>query len=205
MNLTQYPYAFGIYLLYCLPFFLLGLFLAFEEHEASPRPATPFRAQILLPLALIAFALIWVVPSDIREHGVGFKQQVRGEVGLEPRLGIRLDTDQNRALEATLQIIREHSSPQQAILAFPDSPEIYFLADRKNPTPAFYDFFNPSFSYLHYLEIAQTQGVRVIQINLKPEFSRPLTPSEIDAFRKVFPFQALTGHRLLLWRDPPQQ
>jgi hypothetical protein len=50
-----------------------------------------------------------------------------------PRASLIIDPQDQRSFERTVQFIRNHTMPREAIWVFPNDAELYFLAERRNP------------------------------------------------------------------------
>ena len=188
LSLIQFPYSSGIYFCYASPI----LILAFAAIVAR----TPkFNRRLWGSVAALAgiFAVVWINFSNPRTIGV-FHHQNSEMVTLDlPRGGIQIPTDGYDEIKPTIDYIRKHSEPYDYILAGPDCPQFYFLANRRNPTPQFYDFFQASeirswkwelgytSSVEKELQIAIKQReVKLVVINTNPEFSKRYSKEFMD-------------------------
>jgi hypothetical protein len=188
LSLIQFPYSSGIYFCYASPI----LILAFAAIVAR----TPkFNRRLWGSVAALAgiFAVVWINFSNPRTIGV-FHHQNSEMVTLDlPRGGIQVPTDGYDEIKPTIDYIRKHSEPYDYILAGPDCPQFYFLANRRNPTPQFYDFFQASeirswkwelgytSSVEKELQIAIKQReVKLVVINTNPEFSKRYSKEFMD-------------------------
>jgi len=187
LSLMQYPYSSGIYFCYTSPF----LILAFTAIVAR----TPnFNRQLWGSVATLVgiFSVIWINFSNPRTVGV-FHQQASEMVTLDlPRGGLKIPTVGYDEIKPTIDYIRKHSQPNEYILAGPDCPQFYFLANRKNPTPQFYDLFQASVirgwrGKGHNTTVEQelktaieNRDIKLVVINTIPEFSQPYSDEFID-------------------------
>ncbi|MFM7925398.1 MAG: hypothetical protein ACKPJJ_34675, partial [Planctomycetaceae bacterium] len=78
--------------------------------------------------------------------------------------------------------IQTDTAPEEAILAGPDCPEVYFLSGRRNPTRVFYDFFQPDLlkTDAELNELASRERIRMVVVKqpFLREFSRDTPPLE---------------------------
>jgi len=188
LSLIQFPYSSGIYFCYASPF----LILAFAAIVAR----TPkFNRQLWGSVATLAgiFSMVWINFSNPRTVGV-FHQQASEMVTLDlPRGGLKIPTVGYNEIKPTIDYIRKHSQPNEYILAGPDCPQFYFLANRPNPTPQFYDLFQASvirswkwdLGYSSSVEqelktAIKQREVKLVVINTVPEFSKRYSKEFID-------------------------
>ena len=188
LSLIQFPYSSGIYFCYASPF----LILAFAAIVAR----TPkFNRQLWGSVAALAgiFAVVWINFSNPRTVGV-FHQQASEMVKLDlPRGGLKISTVGYDEIKPTIDYIRKHSQPNEYILAGPDCPQFYFLANRRNPTPQFYDLFQaavirswkwdlgyPSTVEQELKTVIEKRDIKLVVINTIPEFSKRYSKEFLD-------------------------
>ena len=187
LSLIQFPYSSGIYFCYASPF----LILAFAAIVARTKK---YDRQLWGSVAALAgiFAVVWVNFSNPRTVGV-FHQQASEIVTLDlPRGGLKISTVGYDEIKPTIDYIRKHSQPNEYILAGPDCPQFYFLANRKNPTPQFYDLFQASVirdgrgkGDITTVEqelkaVIENRDIKLVVINTIPEFSKRYSKEFID-------------------------
>ena len=203
LSLLQYPYSSGIYFCYTSPFSILAVAAIVTRTKKYDR-------QLWGSVAAIAgiFAVVWINFSNPRTVGV-FHQQASEMVTLDlPRGGIKIPAVGYDEIKPTIDYLRQHSQPDEFILAGPDCPQFYFLANRKNPTPQFYDLFQASVirgwsKELGYsstvekeLQIAiRKRNVKLVVINTVPEFSQPYSGEFIDWLKQWGQRITLDGSR----------
>ena len=187
LSLIQYPYSSGIYFCYTSPFSILAVAAIITRTKKYDR-------QLWGSVAVIAgiFAVIWINFSNPRTVGV-FYQRASEMVTLDlPRGGIKIPAVGYDEIKPTIDYVQQHSQPDDYILAGPDCPQFYFLANRKNPTPQFYDFFQASVirgsawkRYTTTVEqelktVIKNRDIKLFVINTMPEFSQPYSDEFID-------------------------
>jgi hypothetical protein len=187
LSLIQYPYSSGIYFCYTSPFSILAVAAIITRTKKYDR-------QLWGSVAVIAgiFAVIWINFSNPRTVGV-FYQRASEMVTLDlPRGGIKIPAVGYDEIKPIIDYVQQHSQPDDYILAGPDCPQFYFLANRKNPTPQFYDFFQASVirgsawkRYTTTVEqelktVIKNRDIKLFVINTMPEFSQPYSDEFID-------------------------
>lgn len=201
LGLNQYPYPFAIYFCYAAPFAVLAT-------AGVVRTQPPSHGRVsLLAVVLVFHALFgarWLLPGFVRTIGYSFtaKPEMRELPG---RAGIAVPVSQAVVYEALLGEIGAHSAPGEFIYAAPDCPEVYFLADRRNPTRTMYDFFDddwgsPRARAERILGALATTGVKVVVINRAGEFSGRLNPELQRSLARLYPRTRLIGNFTVMWR-----
>ena len=93
------------------------------------------------------------------------------------RAHLLVAADDAATYSKVVRLVREHGRGQ-FIHAFPDSPEMYFLTGRRNPTPANFDFFYPlSDRAMEQLWI--DRGINLVVINHLPRFSPAVSSAQL--------------------------
>ena len=83
-----------------------------------------------------------------------------------PRGGLRIGAVQAKWYRDAVDLLRTHAT-SGVIYAGPDAPEIYFLAQLRNPTPAIFDFLVPdTLFHQHLVENLDRNGISAVA--LKP-------------------------------------
>ncbi|MBT4692181.1 MAG: hypothetical protein HOB73_02420 [Planctomycetaceae bacterium] len=187
LSLMQYPYSSGIYFCYTSPFLILAVAAIVTRTKKYDRHLWGSVA------ALVGiFAVVWINFSNPRTVGV-FHQQANEMVTLDlPRGGITIPAIGYDEIKPTIDYLQQHSQANEYILAGPDCPQFYFLANRKNPTPQFYDLFQASVirgwrgkGYITTVEqelkkAIENRDIKLVVINTIPEFSQPYSGEFID-------------------------
>jgi hypothetical protein len=89
-----------------------------------------------------------------------------------------------------------------ATIAGPDAPELYFLADLRNPTPMIYDFLTRTSVRDHDILGAIAQdGITAIVVNRSPPFSPRYNPSLLTRLEEDFPHHVSVGQYDVRWRS----
>ncbi len=187
LSLLQYPYSSGIYFCYTSPFLILAVAAIVTRTKKYDR-------QLWGSVAAIAgiFAVVWINFSNPRTVGE-LHQQASEMVTLDlPRGGLKIPAVGYDEIKPTIDYLQQHSQPNEYILAGPDCPQFYFLANRKNPTPQFYDLFQASVirgwhgkGYITTVEqelkaAIEKRDIKLVVINTIPEFSQPYSGEFMD-------------------------
>ncbi|MGE0452831.1 MAG: ArnT family glycosyltransferase [Vicinamibacteria bacterium] len=180
-SVVQFPYNSEIYFAYVAPLAVLA-FLAVQ----GLFPDRPRR----LYAALAAFYFLFAVVCVHRSWGAGFEP-----AGLR-RASLRLPPGQAAAYRQVVELVQRHSAPGSFILATPDSPEIYFLADRANPTRTFYDFFDaddsPESRWQRLFALLRERDVNVVVVKRQVFFSPPVERRFLQAL--ALRYQVVEGN-----------
>jgi len=169
MSLVQFPYAGPLYFCYfaALFFLMLAALLSIVPQ--------PMKLNLIVAGAfLVLFAIFLFRPASIAafefDRLPGFP---RSPLNL-PRAGdLRVFGDESARYRALIPFVVSRSGGNP-ILAGPDCPEIYFLSGLRNPTPFFFDFFEPPEQYRTYMEklLDRPDFIKVVVVNNSPAFSR---------------------------------
>ena len=133
-SLNQFPFSAPIYFCYVAPLLILAM-TALVAIRPHPGPC------IVAPVAVffLVFAVAVLMPNQIYSKGLTLHPDVQKAFSIPRASGVRGSIDVVERYERVCDEIAAHggSSP---IYAGPDSSGLYFLADRKNPTPILFDF-----------------------------------------------------------------
>jgi hypothetical protein len=96
-----------------------------------------------------------------------------------PRASLHVSPEQHRLLIGGTRFIESCAAPGEPIFAAPDLPILYFIVDRRNPTP--YDLVIPGdVDGAHIVELLRASGTRCVVYN-------PVMYMSFEAFEKLFP------------------
>jgi len=178
-TLIQFPYAFGTYFCYVAPLVLLAtvFLLRYRASLDVGEIEFPFAAAALAFAS--AFAVVWLNTSRFTTFGERYERRGEMKLLLPGRANLYVPAVHADGYAQLVQVIDEHAR-SGVIYAFPDCPEVYFLAAKKNPTRGFFDFLGvPDVD-------AITRDVDVVVINHLPEFSPPVDDRVAAALRQRF-------------------
>lgn len=185
-SLVQYPHAYGIYFFYAAPLVVVAALFIVANQPQAPQLAL---AGILV--FYLAFAVIHLNGPDPRDN-VNWMARRRAveRMGLE-RCDLTVKAAEAAVYRELVQHIAEHSSPGNYILAGPDCPQVYYLSQRRNPSPVMYEFFRPAWLGDRADLIAELdrRDVNVFVLNLFPGFSDRMPESLIAELSRRFPSQ----------------
>ncbi len=116
--------------------------------------------------------------------------------------GLRVDLKSVNVYKKLIPLIQQHAGTGE-IYAGPDCPQVYFLADYKNPTRAPFQLFDEdSGTAEQVLKFINSRQIRVVVLNRRPDFSPPLVVAGVyDALQERFPKEELVGFFVVRWRD----
>jgi len=203
MTLIQYPYSTGIYFCYYAPLLILGILAVVRSQAAGWQ-----RSWIGIGVVYLLFAIATMNFSFSRSLG-GYSQQVDRTGPLSERADLLINQEDLDDYGVLIQLLQELTSPGEAIYATPDCPEVYFLAGRRNPTRTMYDIFDRRDDReQRILEMLEREQVRVVVLNIVPEFSDQNSDSFLSQLEAKFPHTELIGQGLstytprfvVLWR-----
>jgi len=170
LGLIQYPFAAPIYFCYDAPLLILtAVFMV------ASQPLPPRRIGVGALTFYLLFAVGWLNVGDVFSLGHARRPYDDSHLLDLGRAGIRMPESEVREYEALVAEVRRRSRPGSYIYAAPDCPEVYFLADRRNPTRTMYDLFDDPIGRTERIcRQLEEHDVDVVVIRLKPEFSAPL-------------------------------
>ena len=138
-TLIQFPFAAPIYFCYVAPLVLLA---AIASCRAFGLATGVLPCAILLAPAVYGFRLL--DHQSISTLGVQFRTDTQAVILDPDRASVRVTRREQREYALVRRLVDEHRLPGAPIFAGPDAPEIYFLTDSQNGTPALIDFLDKS-------------------------------------------------------------
>lgn len=197
-SLVQYPFAPAVYFGFVAPLVLLALIPVIQK--------IPGRTQPILT-AMVGFYMVFGVfdLQPIRLPGLaGLLTEEHLAVLDLPRGGLRIGATQAKWYRDAVDLLRTHAT-SGVIYAGPDAPEIYFLAQLRNPTPAIFDFMVPD-TLFHQRLVEDLDGNGISAVALKHGFihSSPLKPGIVEGFERRFPLvrEIGTDFFTIRWAPP---
>ncbi|HEX4129915.1 MAG TPA: glycosyltransferase family 39 protein [Pirellulales bacterium] len=207
VSLIQIPFAQGIYFFYAAPLVVLGLLF-----YLSAQPGVPDRLVQTVGVAFGLFAMLWLHGAASPEYGRRYIPYVSSPIQIDRCRSLRLDPLAAKEYELVVSEIQKHSRPGSYIYAAPDCPEIYYFANRKNPTRTFYELFDSDFHKpereARILAQLDEHDVDVVLLNyhvpisgvIAPHFEAELTRRYPQGVQYVLPGMK-TPHMVVRWRN----
>ncbi|WP_309381008.1 hypothetical protein [Cerasicoccus frondis] len=204
VSLLQFPYAVPIYYLYVIPLVML-VWLAYLRMLPEPTKAV-YLLQLGLPVFFIAYALIHLEKGP--RASMWIKDIPLHHAIETPRSGIDVSAAEFVIYLEASQLIEKLAPDDEYIYAFPDSPHIYFLNGKRNPTRALFDLLGrgeEDYASDETLALLEEKKVNLVIINIGDTFSPRPSRETIDKLQERYPNATLSlDKRLLyLWRDSP--
>jgi 4-amino-4-deoxy-L-arabinose transferase-like glycosyltransferase len=196
-SLVQFPFGIAVYYCYAAP--LVGLAAVGVLSQRSVRAGW-------VPAVLIAaFALYGALYMDramFADLAGRFIRDGQVEI-LDPgRASIRVRPEEAAATRRVVGLLRRHSRGEY-VFAGPDSPQLYFLADLRNPTRSLFDFLDTTDSARgkELLARLDDKDVTAIAINRSPELSEPLDAPTLRQLVARYPNVERVGSFDVRWKD----
>jgi hypothetical protein len=198
-SLVQVPVASWGYILYFAPIAILALL-----GIVTLRPSGPGLRPALVAGFFLAFGVAAVNPNHIALwKGTYLPSESWRRVPLAiARTGLEVSVIDANRYENVVGLLRAHSPPGGYIYAAPDCPELYFLADRRNPTRTLFDFFDDTTGRdARITRELDDHAVTAVAINMAPEFSPPVDDALRGSLSGRYPDSAVVGDFIVRWRQ----
>lgn len=195
MALIQFPFGAPIYFQYVLPLVVLTA-VSFSSVTRS----------MWGPFGVAVVVIYLVVGVLYLQPGVrGLWRDATGGSGLAvpnvTRGRIFIPASEAATYRRVTSLLRAHARGG-ATIAGPDAPEIYFLADLRNPTPMIYDFLTrTSVRDRDILDAVAQDHITAIVVNHSPPFSPQYDPSLLSGLEEDFPHDVTVGQYDVRWRS----
>jgi Dolichyl-phosphate-mannose-protein mannosyltransferase len=193
-SLIQFPFSQTMYFCYISA---LVVFLAAALISRLPNPPRAITA------AAVAFNVLFAV-FVLRTGHVGPRFQFDyastpiGQLRAGPLYVSKMDADQYQTL---IPFVKElaHGKP---ILAGPDAPEVYFLADLKNPTSLLFDSVEDPMAYERQIRSLLLEPSDLKVVVIKEKWDPPTVPLLIlrQQVSSSFPHSRKIGFFTVYWR-----
>jgi hypothetical protein len=194
-TLVQYPFSTPTYFTFIAPLVILA---AASVITGFSSPGGP-RLAILLAF-YICYAVLWVTPRQFRVHNsAGLLREAEVRTLLPGLADLRVSRSHWLEYESLMPLIAQNARGDY-IFSGPDSPEVYFLSGRSNPTRTLFDFLDDQEGRTaRILDTIDRRGVRLVVINDHPYLSAPLDPQLARALRLRYPNDSVIGHFTVRW------
>jgi hypothetical protein len=194
-SLVQFPFAAPIYFCYVAP---LGVIAAVAVGAASGT-GTRQLGTVLLVFYLL-FGALWVNGGFVHLFGIPYRRDVPLEALRLSRAGISVTARDARVYETVVATVQAHARGDY-IWAGPDAPEVYFLAEKRNPTRTLFDFFeSPDGRTERLLAALERHQVNVVVVNSTPGFSGRLSSALEGELVRRFPHALDVEWLQVRWR-----
>lgn len=196
-SLVQYPYSSATYLCYCAPIIILALAAFTTKANLKTK-----QAWLLILIFYTGFGLLIVNRGDIRSLGTTGHTAPAYKALELTRAGIEVESYYENMYEDTIREIHRITNNNELIYAGPESPEIYFLAERKNPTRFIFEFMRPDkSSFEHIKTILAQEKIRLVAINTTTEFFNTFDDKSIYELASIYPYSKKIGRFILFWKN----
>ncbi len=196
-SFVQFPYPHSTYFFYVAP---LGVVLSaslletLTEHKRN--------AAIAIIGAFLLYAVAWLNPGFLGDRGYRFVAHQQSSLMDMERGGLRIEQSLNDEYGRVVELINALGAGDY-IFVSPDSPEVYFLAKRRNPTNVILNVFGATTNSVRTKEVLSSieeHKVRVIVFN-REWMSKSLPTELIHALFENFPSVIDTDRFLIRWRE----
>jgi hypothetical protein len=199
-SLVQVPYAGPLYILYFAPLAILAV-LGVASAPYARGASLPPRAALVAGFFLV-YGFTAVAPGHVSVWDGGYRAaDTFATVPLHiARTGLVSSALFAERYEQVVALIDAHSKPGGYTYAAPDCPEIYYLAQRRNPTRTLFDFLDDSHEHdARVIRSLDERHVTAVAINTFPMFSRPIDSQLAEALRVRYPDSAVVDNFIVRW------
>ena len=196
-SLVQVPFAGALYIFYFVPIAILAVLAIVATRSAGPGPLAGVGLCFFL-----AYGVTAVNPGHIRLlDGALRGRDTQPTVPLRiPRTGLTSTPIYAARYERVVALLHAHSGAGGFTYAAPDCPELYFLAELRNPTRTLFDFQDdPQGHDDRVIRSVDARHVTAIVINTHPMFSAPIDAALAAALRARFPDSAVVDSFVVRW------
>lgn len=194
LSLIQFPFAANIYFCYFAPLLILMVvqFRSMVACQAGRREAGVL--VFFLLFAVVSLNQCYVAGGRFPYGSAQQLRMARASLLSRPHLA--------ETYPEIVDFVQRHSEPDDAIYAAPDCPEVYFLANRRNPTRTMYDFFDTTENRTdRLLEMLESRNINVVVVSVKPEFSAKMDKRLQLEIKKRFPNRKQVGQFVVACRE----
>jgi hypothetical protein len=194
-SLVQYPFGAPIYFCYVAPLAVVAGAAVLRHWWPAVRPFVgPWCA------LLLGFGLLSMNPSYPFTVGIFYKTApVNIPLGL-PKATLAVPESDATMYRHTVSLINENLG-DGTLLAGPDCPEVYFLANQFSASGSIFDFFSGSSAGSgDFLDAAIRARDSVVVVNHRPGFTPALSQPTLLRLRSAFPQGETVGHFEVRWR-----
>ncbi len=195
-SLVQVPFAAPVYFFYSAPLLVLvGI------GAVGLGPGVRQRWLQATLAGLLVFTVLRLNSGFSLDLGFRFRPGVHSErLVLQRAMGLRVSAEDKEDYEALVELV-DSLDPGPTIYAGPDSPEVYFLTGRINPTPTLYELLadDEGEGAADLMRALESENVRLIVVRPVPLFSSPLDTGLITELERRYPSARQIGRFLVAW------
>jgi len=204
--LVQYPIVNGIYFLYVAPLIVAAVWFTLSvvaQHSVLPR--------LVWCGMVLGFTSLWVWEANSFLYGTVYMPATFDVELPSKRMPLRYDRMSVEVFNHVKRVVQENSNPDEPILALPDTPHIYFITNRPNPTRTFFDVFDDDYGTpardRRLLKMLDEKHVQVIvERNFTSFSTEAVSPEFRREIRKRFPNRHVIADKrqryfTIRWRD----
>ncbi len=194
-TLVQYPFSTPTYFTFIAPLVILAAASVITGFTRGGGP----RLAILLVL-FTCYAVLWVTPRQLRVHNSrGLLRDSEVQTLFPGLADLKVSPSHWLEYGALVPLIARNARSEY-IFSGPDSPEVYFLSGRSNPTRSLLDFLDDQEGRTAMiLDMIDRRGVRLVVINEHPDLSDPLDPLLARELRFRYPHDSVIGRFTVRW------
>jgi hypothetical protein len=193
-GLIQFPFGAPIYFLYIAPLLPLAWIAIASFHHGWSRFVFGLTA-----ITIASFFVFLVTPSFVMEMGRTVIPEVNKlEMKIPIAKGLRVDSVQVANFETIMDIVQQNGAGEY-IYCTPDCPELYVLAEKRNPVYGVFDFLADPPDTPKVLATLDQDQVNLVAIKLRPAFS-PLPKALVAELRARYPKKSIVGNYELRWK-----
>lgn len=206
-TLVQFPVAHGIYFLYVAPLVIASSAVVLAV--VFPRTQAPV---VVCGLVVLGFSAAWVWPGHPFLFGTSYRPADRTTEIVSDRAQVLYDADAARYFSQVVAEVTKRTPAGAPILALPDSPDVYFLTGRTNPTRTFFDVFDADYGTpqrdRRLLELLDRTGVQLVVLrNMTSVSPAAVSPSLEAELQLRFPNVSYVQegpirYFTIRWREP---
>lgn len=203
-SLVQVPYAAPLYIFFFAPIAVLAV-LAVVSVSGDRGASLGLRPAIAAGFFLL-FGFTAVAPGHVSVWDGGYRTaDTWPTVPLRiARTGLVSRPAFATRYEQIVALMDAHSKPGTYVYAAPDCPEVYFLAQRRNPTGTLFDFLEDAGGHdARVIRSLDERHVTAVAINMLPLFSRPIDDELAAALRTRYPDSTVVDNFVVRWAPAP--
>ena len=196
-SLVQYPFPAPIYFCYVAPLVALAAAAVFTANGRAFHPVAS-----LLLVFYVLFAAFRLAPGFIYRMGRSYEPvTLKSEMAPPRAKGLRVSGDEARMFDRVIDLVKAHAAGRP-LYAFPDSPEIYVLAEASYSGRTIYEFLaDPPTTDERVLDHLSRNDVRVVVVKKNRSFSDPPSAGLVTELRKRYPVGETVGTFEVRWRE----